>query len=109
MVTVSQSMRALERANDVRVARAQLKRKLCGGEVRTADVVLHPPREAETMSVFDLLRCQRQWGRSRTHRFLGPFQISEIKTVGSLTDRQRIAVAASLSMQKAGAGGEPAA
>jgi hypothetical protein len=48
------------------------------------------------MSLFDLLRCQRMWGERRAHGFLVGCGISETKTVGSLTDRQRAAVAARL-------------
>jgi hypothetical protein len=48
------------------------------------------------MSLFDLLRCQRMWGGRRASSFLIRSGISETKTVGSLTDRQRTAVAARL-------------
>jgi hypothetical protein len=49
------------------------------------------------MSLFDLLRCQRMWGGRRAHSFLIGCGISETKTIGSLTDRQRTAIAARLS------------
>jgi hypothetical protein len=48
------------------------------------------------MSLFDLLRCQRMWGGRRAQSFLVGSGISETKTVGSLTDRQRTAIAARL-------------
>jgi hypothetical protein len=96
MTADSQALRALERANSLRVARSHLKRRVGEGEVTAGEVVLASPWETATMSLFDLLRCQRMWGGRRAHRFLVGFRISETKTVGSLTDRQRMAVAARL-------------
>jgi hypothetical protein len=94
----SQCLRALELANNVRVARAALKRRVGAGQVSAGEVLLSPPREAASMPMEDLLRSQRGWGRRRTHVFLVPFGISENKTIGSLTDRQRSALAAGLSL-----------
>jgi len=98
MTADSQPLQALERANNLRVARSQLKRRVGEGEVTAGEVVLASPRETATMSLFDLLRCQRLWGGRRAHRFLIRLEISEIKTIGSLTHRQRTAVAAGLSV-----------
>ena len=44
-----QHMRALARANKVRLARAELKRQVAEGELSVADVILGCPWEAETM------------------------------------------------------------
>src|ERR1700682_4581315 len=41
-----QYMRALERANEVRLARAELKRRVAGGKIDVAEVILYCPREA---------------------------------------------------------------
>jgi hypothetical protein len=94
----SQRLRALELANDVRVARAHLKRRVGAGQVSAGEVLVGVPWEAESMSVVDLLRSQRGWGRRRSQVFLASFRISETKTIASLTDRQRLAMAASLSL-----------
>ena len=96
MTTHSQALQALARANNLRGARSQLKQRVGEGEVTAGDVVLASPWETATMPLFDLLRCQRQWGGQRAHRFLVGSGISEIKTIGSLTDRQRTVVAARL-------------
>jgi hypothetical protein len=96
MTADSQPLRALERANRLRVARSHLKRRVGEGQVTAGAVVLASPAETATMSLFDLLRCQRMWGERRAHGFLVGCGISETKTVGSLTDRQRAAVAARL-------------
>ena len=65
-----QYMRALERANKVRLARADLKRRVATGETSVAEVVLECPWEAESMTVADLLMSQRRWGTSRCRKFL---------------------------------------
>jgi hypothetical protein len=84
-----QYMRALERANKVRLARAELKRRVATGELTVAEVVVECPWEAHSMTVADLLMSQRRWGQSRCRKFLAQVPMSETKTVGSMTDRQR--------------------
>lgn len=91
-----QYMRALERANEVRLARAELKRRVAEGELRVADVVLESPWETRSMAVADLLMSQRRWGRTRSRRFLAGIPLSEAKTIGSMTERQRLRLAAQL-------------
>jgi hypothetical protein len=89
-------MQALAQANRVRLARAELKRQVAEGELSVADVVLECPWEAESMYIGDLLMSQHRWGRTRCRRFLAAISMSETKTVGSMTDRQRRALAARL-------------
>jgi hypothetical protein len=91
-----QHMRALERANKVRLARAELKRQVAGGEVSVAEVILDCPWEADSMAVADLLMSQRRWGQTRCRKFLAQIPMSEQKTVGSMTERQRRSLAAML-------------
>jgi hypothetical protein len=92
----AQHMRALAQANRVRLGRAELKRQVAEGEAFVADVVLACPWQAESMSISDLLMSQHRWGRTRCRRFLASIPMSETKTVGSMTDRQRHALAAML-------------
>ena len=92
-----QHMRALERANKVRLARAELKRGVALGEIDAATVFLECPWEAQSMAVADLLMSQRRWGQTRCRKFLSQIPMSEKKTIGSLTDRQRRTLAAMLS------------
>jgi len=89
-------MRALERANQVRLARAALKRRIATGALDAADVILECPWEAESMAVADLLMSQRRWGQTRCRKFLAQIPMSEKKTIGSMTDRQRRTLAAML-------------
>jgi hypothetical protein len=90
-------MRALERANQVRLARAELKRKVATDEIDVADVILACPWEAHSMAVADLLMSQRRWGQTRCRKFLAQIPMSEKKTVGSMTERQRRTLAAMLT------------
>lgn len=94
-----QHMRALERANRVRLARAELKRQVSEGQRSVTEIVLTCPWEAESMSIADLLMSQHRWGRTRCRRFLAGIPMSETKTIGSMTDRQRGTLAAKLSGQ----------
>ena len=91
-----QHMRALAQANRVRLARAELKRQVTDGEVNVEEVVLSCAWEAESMTIADLLMSQHRWGRTRCRRFLASIPMSETKTIGSMTDRQRRALAARL-------------
>jgi len=92
-----QHLKALERANRVRLARAALKRQVASGERNAAEVILTSPWEAESMSISELLMSQRRWGRTRCRRVLVGLSLPENKRVGTLTDRQRTALAAVLS------------
>jgi len=82
-------MRALERANSVRLARAELKRAIARGDRDAAEVVLDCPWETESMTISELLTSQRRWGRTRARKFLMPLSLNENKQLGTLTSRQR--------------------
>src|SRR4029079_1996958 len=92
-----QHMRALEQANRVRLARAELKRQVAEGEATVAGIVLECPWEAESMSIADLLMSQHRWGRSRCRRFLNSISMLETKTIGSMTERPGQEVAGRLT------------
>lgn len=91
-----QHMRALEQANRVRLARAELKRQVADGATTVAEVVAECPWEAESMTIADLLMSQHRWGRTRCRRFLASIPMTETKTIGSMTERQRSTLAARL-------------
>ena len=91
-----QHLRALARANEIRLARAELKRRVLEQEVSVAEIVLDPPAEAENMTVADLLMSQKRWGHTRCRKFLAAIPMSEAKTVGAMTERQRRAVSEAL-------------
>jgi hypothetical protein len=91
-----QRLLALERANRVRVAQAELKRQLRSGEMAAAEVVLRCPRDAETMTVGAVLVSQPGWGPTRCATLLRALCLSDRKTLGALTERQRVMLAAVL-------------
>jgi hypothetical protein len=69
--SLTQRMEALQRANEIRTRRAQLKRDLKAGRVSIHDLLLEPPEYVETAKV--LVTCR----------------ISPSKTIGGLSQRQR--------------------
>jgi hypothetical protein len=104
MTREPQRLRALERANEIRLARAELKRRIADGHVSAAEVILTPPNEASSWAIGDLLMSQRRWGSTRCRKFLVRNQINETKAVGALTDRQRRLLAGQLDTVKSEAG-----
>jgi len=93
----AQCLQALRRANEVRLARANLKREIAAGTVRAADVILRCPPPIEGMAVADLLMSQPRWGHTRCRAVLTAVPLSETKTLGSMTARQRSVLAALLA------------
>jgi hypothetical protein len=87
--SLDQRMEALHRANEIRVRRAQLKRDLKTGSEDIAVILLSPPDHVLTAKVFDMLLAVPKLGRVRATRFLNQCRISQSKTVGGLTERQR--------------------
>lgn len=98
-----QHMRALAEANRVRLARAALKREVEAGSVDTAEVVRECPWEVETMTIGELLRSQRRWGRTRSRKFLVSLTLNENREIGRLTSRQRAMLAAELDAKRGAA------
>lgn len=92
-----QHMRALERANLVRLARAELKRAIARGDMAASEVVRECPWETESMTISELLTSQRRWGRTRARKFLMPLSLNENKQLGTLTSRQRRLLSAELA------------
>ena len=87
--SLDQRMEALKRANDIRVKRAQLKKDLKSGEASIDEILRDPPEYVSTAKVFDMLMAVPKFGRVKAARFLNQCRISQSKTVGGLSDRQR--------------------
>ena len=87
--SLDQRMDALRRANDVRVRRAKLKKDLKEGKVRIEQILGNPPEYVSTAKVIDILMAVPKFGRVKAARFLNTCRISQSKTVGGLSDRQR--------------------
>jgi hypothetical protein len=82
-------MDALQRANEIRTARAQLKRDLKAGRISVHDLLLNPPDYVETAKVFDMLLAVPKYGRVKVGKILNVCRISPSKTIGGLSQRQR--------------------
>jgi hypothetical protein len=76
IVPASQRMRALHAANEVRMARAALKRSIGAGERDAAEVLFTCPWMAQTMSLGELLLSQKRWGRARVQKLLRSAELS---------------------------------
>jgi hypothetical protein len=87
--SLDQRMEALKRANDIRVRRAQLKRDLKDGRASIESVLIQPPEYVETAKVLDILMAVPKFGRVKAGRLLNQCRISQSKTVGGLSERQR--------------------
>jgi hypothetical protein len=92
-----QRLAALARANHMRAARARLKRRIAAGEISCVDLLLRPCQEIDSMPIAALLATQRYWGEQRARQLLRSFHISELKPIGTMTERQRRAIVAELS------------
>jgi hypothetical protein len=97
----AQRLQALERANRVRAARAELKRRIAADELTAAEVILSSRWEIENMAIGEVLVSQRHWGVVRSRGFLARLGLGAGKTIGSMTTRQRIASAALLTRGEA--------
>jgi hypothetical protein len=91
-----QRLRALAKANEVRLARAQLKREVATGRLALARVLADPPTCAQTAKVRELLLVVPRIGPARADRVLARCRIAHAKTVGGLSDRQRAELVALL-------------
>lgn len=87
--SLDQRMEALKRANDIRVRRAKMKKDLKEGQVQIDEILTDPPEYVSTAKVFDILMAVPKFGRVKAGRFLNQCRISQAKTVGGLSERQR--------------------
>ena len=67
----------------------KLKKDLKYGRVSDREILGEPPEYVETAKVFDMLMAVPKFGRVKAARFLNQCRISQSKTVGGLSDRQR--------------------
>lgn len=88
MTQRERAMTALKGANEIRLARAGLKRRVFTGEVLAAEVLADPPEYAKRMWLGELLRSQDQWGAVKVERVLATLNLPENLLVGRLTSAQ---------------------
>ena len=87
--SLDQRMEALQRANDIRVQRARLKKDLKLGRVHFEEILRDPPDYVSTAKVLDMLMAVPKFGQVKAKRYLNQCRIAESKTIGGLSDRQR--------------------
>ena len=100
-IRAQQRLNALARANQLRAARAGLKRQIASGEVNCAELILRPRWEIERMPIAQLLATQRSWGEERCRKFLRRMKISGIRPIGSISERERQLLAEALRAREA--------
>lgn len=98
----SQRMEALQKANAIRSQRAQLKKELKSGELEIVQVLQDPPEFLKTAKVMDLLLVVPKFGRVKAARVLTRCRISQAKTVGGLSERQRAELCETLEKRSSG-------
>lgn len=84
---VPQHISALERANLIRFARADVKRDLRAKRTTVAECL--DLECVQTMPLISLLSAQWHWGHVRARKVLVALPCSDALRVGQLTDRQR--------------------
>ena len=87
--TSEQRMKALNNANEIRTARAQLKRDLKAGKAQINKLLLDPPDYVLSAKAFDMILAVPKYGRVKANKILTQCRISPSKTIGGLSERQR--------------------
>jgi hypothetical protein len=87
--TREQRMKALRRANQIRSARAKLKRDLKAGKMHVEKLLLDPPDYVLSAKAFDMILAVPKYGRVKANKILTQCRISPSKTIGGLSERQR--------------------
>ena len=86
-----QQMKALERANVVRFAAADVKRELRDGRLLLGDALFDD--RAQSVVLRDLLMAQRFQGPLKVDRLLDTLNVNGYRRVSEITERQKWLVA----------------
>lgn len=86
--THDQRLASLRRANAIRTYRAEAKRNLAAG-ADPIPMLTNPSPELHTMKVTDFLTAIPKIGRVKANRIMLMCRISQSKTVGGMSERQR--------------------
>jgi hypothetical protein len=84
-----QRLRALQPANEIRSARAKLKKDLASGKIELAQILTQPPECVRPARVRDVIVAVPRIGSVKAGRILADCGIAHSKTLGGLTERQR--------------------
>ena len=86
-----QQMKALERANTVRFAAADVMREVSGGIIPLRDALFDD--RAQSVVLRDLLMSQRFQGPLKVDRLLDTLNVNGYRRVSEITERQKWLVA----------------
>lgn len=92
--SLEQRMAALKRANTIRTYRAQVKRDVKAGRRLVLDLINDPL--CETMKVGEAVITLPKIGKVKRNRILNRLSISPSRSLGCLTERQRLALESEL-------------
>lgn len=84
-----QAMEALQRANDIRLGRAMIKKEIKEGKVSVVDVLETEPYICDGMSVLQLFTAQHRWAVKKADRFIKHTLANPGKKLGELTKKER--------------------
>jgi hypothetical protein len=91
--THDQRLRALAHGNQIRTARARLKRDLKAGRRGFVELLTDPPDEILTMKIIELILATPQVGRTKANRALVVCRVSPTRRIGGLSPRERAQLA----------------
>jgi len=83
-------------ANRIRRLRARFKRDVKAGRRSVLEVVLEVPEDFETMRVLEVILAVPKVGRTKANKVMVQGRISPSKTLGGMTERQRVELASFL-------------
>jgi hypothetical protein len=90
-------MRSLSQANEIRLARAELKKQIARHELTAAHVLATMPPAATSWPIGQLLAAQPRWGSTRAADLLAAHHIGALRAARQLTERQRRVLATALT------------
>lgn len=90
-------MRALANADRIRLARAELKRRVAVGDQDARDLLFDLPPYAENMKVADLIESIPRVGPVKRGKIMRELQIHEQASLGALSFTRRLQISAKLT------------
>ena len=86
---MEQHMKALEKANTIKLGRSKIRRDLFNGDIHITDVILDIPESIHSATLFEILIAMKSWGRVRALKLIQETGCTEFTTMDHLTNRQR--------------------
>jgi hypothetical protein len=88
-VNTAERMTALDRANETRFYRAEIKRRIARGDYSVSQALMEDSDLLESMRLTELLRAQKGWAITRAEKFMALVKLDPGLTIGDMTTRQR--------------------